>query len=920
MMYHSVYYPLSVIHTLRAHNEPWAEAWKARVVEAAGPWVAMSDERLWALVFGPRLTRAWQVWSCGYCPVCRGSLPEYTWVIDALAQPWKVRCPHCNELFPKNDFAAYHRSGLDDAGLFDPARADRRLLFNPEHPDPADPLHDFGVDDGAGWSDGEQRWRFIAAYLIYGQWKQLIIGGITRCAAAYLASGESVYAHKALLLLDRVADVYPLMDYREQGLVYESGPCAGYVSVWHDACEEIAELALAYDAVRPALSDAGALVAFLCEKAGQFRLGSAKDSPVAIRDHIEHNLLQHTVEHRERIASNFPRTDLAFIRLLSILDADGHHDEIARLVHHMLTQGTAVDGVTGEKGLNGYAAWTCSGIFEFLAQLAITDAPRCRALLAEHPRIHAGVRFFVDTWCLRKFYPSCGDAGAFTQPQQQIAALNFESYRTESDASLSQPGLGQQFLPRPSSHALLWALYQATGDIDLLRVSQLANDSADGQLRFGLLAEPSPDVQAAYQRALEEHATELTQTSVDKQEWHLAILRSGEGAQERALWLDYDTGRNHHHFDGMNVGLFACGLDLLPDFGYPPTGYGGHETAEAMWYVHTAAHNTAVVNGKCQPGPHWTREVLASGCNNFWVEQAWTRGLRNDAPGMYAETTQYERTLWLTDIDEKACYVLDIFRVLGGTDHAKLTHSGQATLDTPELHGAPKENFIDGALLRNLRLDTHAPANWTADFHLQDPHNYRHREARRPTGAPETLVDHPGAESQPTTVRLRVHDLTADAEAGTLECWVNDGGYNVSRVLWIPGIITRRRSAQEGLASTFVSVLEPFDGVSAIRAISRTALQTADGHPLGLAHVAVAVELLDGRTDYYLMLNTGPHHGDGAEWRPGLHVQAPAWGLETDAEACILRCGPGTDEEVVVVNGSYARLRSEARINFSNKY
>lgn len=905
-MFHSIYYPEAISRLLQSRSEPWAEAWKQQAVTAAEPWRAMSDEALWALVFSPRLTRAWQVWSSGHCPVCRTPLPEYTWVIDAVARPWKTRCPKCLEIFPKNDFAAYHRSGLDETGLFDPARANRALLFHPEHPDPADPRHGYGVDDGEGWTDGTHRWRFIGAYLIYGQWKQLIIGGITRCAAAYLATGRAEFAHRALLVLDRLADIYPLMDFSTQGLVYESAGHAGYVSTWHDACEEIAELALAYDAVRPGLAEADDLATFLAAKARRFRLGSAKDSPAAIQDNIERNLLRHTAEHEARIRSNFPRTDLAMLRIHAILGNDAAGTETR--LQAMLTRATAVDGVTGEKGLNGYAAWTSSGIFEFIAHLAITNEARCRELLAQHPRIHAGVRFFLDTWCLQKYYPSCGDAGAFTQPQTQLAGLNFESYLPDADASTSKPGLGPQFLPRPSPHALLWALYQATGDMDMLRLSRLGNDSADGQLRFGLLGQATPAAQEEYARVLTPCGAELQQTSIDKPEWHLAILRSGHGSHQRALWLDYDTGRSHHHFDGMNLGLFACGLDLLPDFGYPPTGYGGHETPEALWYIHTAAHNSVVVDGKCQPGPHWTGEVLAAGHNDLWAENAWTRGLRNNAPKMYAETTQYERTLWLTDINEAAFYVLDIFRVLGGSDHAKLTHSGRAQLHMPGLATAPAENFMPGALVRNLQLAPRAPAAWVADFDITDPHNYRNRAAQKLKGSPETVVDEiSDVTTSAPVVHLRLHDLTAEAEAGTLECWVNDGGYNANRVTWIPAVMTRRRGAAGSLASTFVAVLEPFEGAAGIRSVRRAALQTADGRALGAAHVALAVELVDGRTDYYVMLNAGPHHGEGAEWRPAMPVRVPEWGLETDAEACVLRTRPDAPTATLLCRGTFAR-------------
>src|SRR5262249_14372626 len=154
-----------------AREHAWAARMAQPIVGAAEPWIALSDEELWSLMFGPTIRRSWMVWSNGYCPACRQSVPMYAWEIAALQQPWKVRCPHCREFFPKNDFARYYASGLDEHGVFAPERADRTHLFNVEHPDPSDPLHQFGVDDGEGYVEGEHRWRFIGAYLIYGQWK-----------------------------------------------------------------------------------------------------------------------------------------------------------------------------------------------------------------------------------------------------------------------------------------------------------------------------------------------------------------------------------------------------------------------------------------------------------------------------------------------------------------------------------------------------------------------------------------------------------------------------------------------------------------------------------------------------------------------------------------------------------------------------
>ena len=96
----------------------------------------MSDEQLWRLMFGATIPRSWMVWSNGNCPSCDKPVPMYDWKIDAIKEPWKLRCPHCKEQFPKNDFAKFHESGLDAHGVFDPKKADRSLLFNGEHPDP----------------------------------------------------------------------------------------------------------------------------------------------------------------------------------------------------------------------------------------------------------------------------------------------------------------------------------------------------------------------------------------------------------------------------------------------------------------------------------------------------------------------------------------------------------------------------------------------------------------------------------------------------------------------------------------------------------------------------------------------------------------------------------------------------------------
>ncbi len=113
--------------------------------------------------------------------------------------------------------------------------------------------------------------------------------------------------------------------------------------------------------------------------------------------------------------------------------------------------------------------------------------------------------------------------------------------------------------------------------------------------------------------------------SVNKEQWCLGILRSGEGNEARALWLDYDMGGGHAHSDGMNLGLFAKGLDLCRTDGYPQVQYGGSEDLKAGWFCVTASHNTVVVDGKDQGHRY---KPLARGKTILWADGAALQAMR----------------------------------------------------------------------------------------------------------------------------------------------------------------------------------------------------------------------------------------------------------------------------------------------------
>ncbi|WP_436925655.1 heparinase II/III domain-containing protein [Halosimplex amylolyticum] len=260
-------------------------------------------DALWGLVTSQEIPRG-------------GGLAYERDVLGGFSDPgtdrlWKIETtvddPHGDGKLtvPTNDFGAYRESGLDDRGMFDPELADDSLLVNEEHPEMGE---GWGVDDGYGWVDEDDdlgggegnKWNFAAYYNHWFIWRP---GGIRRIlealAEAYLLTGESTYAVSGLVVLDRIADVYPEMSThpyqqpefwnnhggRQTGRIIGSG--------WEG---NLVEAVLpTYDAFFPALDDqavADEVTTFLSGKTDEYGGLDGKDSAAAIRENIEENYVQ----------------------------------------------------------------------------------------------------------------------------------------------------------------------------------------------------------------------------------------------------------------------------------------------------------------------------------------------------------------------------------------------------------------------------------------------------------------------------------------------------------------------------------------------------------------------------------------------------------------------------------------------------
>ncbi len=895
----SVFYHGELVARLRANmaREDWARQMAATVTESARPWLEMSDDALWSLMFGPAIPRSWMVWSNGHCPACAKPATMYNWIMDGLNHPWKTRCPHCKELFPKNDFHAFYTSGLDARGVFDPKRADRTLLFNAAHPDPADPLRSFGVDDGDGYVEGENRWRFIGAYLIYGQWKQVVLGGVRALSHAYVVSGDPVYARKAAILLDRVADLYPTFDFATQGYNYEKRGTHGYLGNWHDACEETRELALAYDMIFDGIKLDPGLPAFLSRKARQYGLENPKTSFADVQRNIESGILGDALANPHKIYSNYPRQEIALILMRAILGRPGA--ETDRLIDAMLEQATAVDGVTGEKGLANYSAAVIQALAVFLALWDRADEGFLQRCLDVQPRLRQTYRFHIDTLCLGKYYPLVGDTGWFPQEIGSYCGVAFRHPAAAGENARGRRLLAEAPLA-PSMFSFLWRLHRLTGDPAFAQTLYLANgETADG-LPHDLFAANGRAVRDGVAQVIAAQGPMPVVGGVNKEQWNLAILRAGVGEHARAAWLNYGVEGNHRHADGMNLGLFAFGLDLMPDLGYPPVQYGGWHAPRARWYMKSAAHNTVVVDGR--------DHASAPGRTTLWADGRLFKAIRAEAPGLIPPDAllpegqparRFERTIVLVaGPAPDRFYLLDIFRVVGGLDHARFMHSAFAELATEGLTLAPGEAYGHETRMRDFRWDRAPRPGWRAEWRLLD------HEARQPHDPP---------------IRLRYTDFTAGAQTATAEGWTALGGFGdaMRREAWIPCLVVRRRS-DTGVpaASTFVGIIEPYRTDSDIRAIRRLTVTAGDGRAGPEDPVAMEVTHTDGAQD--LIVAAGEGNGGAAGSAPETEcvwIQRD-WDVALGGELCVVRRVPaGAISYVAAAHASSIRIHKREWTN-----
>ncbi len=803
----------------------WARAERDKAVANAAQWTAKSDEELWAMIPGQDLPRcidtSWnykqQPHQIG-CPKCGSAISKfgnYPWQIDFDGKPWKITCPSCASVFPTNDFGKYYQSAIDERGLFDPAKGDRSLLFNAAHPDPADPLHKYGVDDGFGYTDDNGRAHKFVGFYAWKYWQRIsyAIGDIS---LAYLYTGDRLYARKAAILLDRMADVYPDMDwnpYGELGWFHsDGGSRKGKIEgrIWETG--RIKNFADSYDRILSGTVDNPELYAFLKRQSQKYTLPRPKGTREDFVSNVDDNILRCGAEAimAGRIWGNEGMHESAMAACAIALDTEPDTSNWLDWVFSPSggrIPGTIVgkidrDGCGGE-GAPGYSLLWNGAIGDLAARMAQYPAYTRNNILRDFPQF---ARAYSAAWrlcVLGMATPNIGDTGA--------------------------TGTIVRNSCNPRTFA---AGYDLVRDPDTAKAAfQTNGDSAEG-LRGDILSAEPGDLAGEISEAAK--TGQASEGSRNLAGFGLASLEHGRGTDGQALWMYYGRMDRHGHADRLNIGLYAFGVDLAPDLGYPE--FAADWPHRSAWSNNTIAHNTVIVDGKKQ-------QVNLSGHPKLFAELPGLRALRVESREVYPQVSLYDRSVLFVEAPGGA-YGVDIFRVNGGSDHLL------------SFHGPPGPVTTDGLKLARQEAGTYAGEG--VSYGDMDPghplgYSFLYNVERDSAPASSCTFDWKAeagyrSVTEADDIHVRLHLLTDcdDVALADGDPPQNKPG-NPRRIRYA---LAHRAGAD--LESTFVSLLEPYRARPFVTSVSK--LKIVKG-PAGA--VALRVALSDGSVDCILSAPEG---------------------------------------------------------------
>lgn len=829
-------------------GSPAGQAIMAPIMKEADYWLAWEDRALHDLVTTAEVPRAVELCNAG-CPVHGRKIYEgingssYPWIVDPRL-PFKVKCPVGGETYPDNDYGAYYHSGFKDQAS----------------------LTGKIVDDGWGWvgPDGNRYW-FVAHanHLVWqgpGSDSRCITNAILSLSRAYLITGDRRYAHKAVVLFRRVAEVYPTMNFEQQSRFGQLMAAQGtrytgkIVNLIWEAAVVAPALSEAYDNLWDAIDGDDTLQKFYGQTGEQ------------IRGFIEANYLEEAIDayFEDKLRGNYGIHQRALLQLAVVRQHGDNRRYVEEVLHrpegHMLRLGydyglynlSFRDGAPHESPDYNFV-WPrlLAASAELLARLGhdLTTIPRIKRLL-DQP---------LDYITIGRHSAPLGDSRTRYAPIIGDESLTYQrAFRLYRD-------------PR---YAAFLAGMGATGEKALGSFEALFEPPLDPPPRA---APPPPD------RALPPQPSRILSG------YGYALLNNP--ADTRSIGLYYGLHVAHYHHDRLHFDLFAHGQDLMPDLGYPD-GANEFNSGIFTWSKTSISHNTVTVDARRQPANPAGRLTL-------FADGPFARTLSVDAHDTYPQTKIYRRSLVMVDVPEgpgrpEHGYAVDFFDVTGGRQHDYSLHgpTGPFTLSDGGW-SAPAPGTLAGpdVAVGALYDDPERGApDFKGSYLNYAGSGFQHLVEVRTleSGADRAAVDYVHDRDEHARLRLRVLPqagqtlLTAQARVSPMKY-----------PEMVHYLIARRvgAAAETELASAFVSVFEPFAAEPFIVSAQRADL--ANG-------AVVTVTRRDGERDVVI-------HHVGAD--TAVFARDTMLPVLTDAETAVITVDPaGQPLRAFFAGGSFLQV------------
>jgi len=638
---HPFYYTQERIQTAKANIQKyeWAKNLFDEIRKSAAEAASKSDDELrnWFSEYTPMS-------ECD-CPYCGHYWLDYVWQWSK-DKPDQLQCNYCNgitslEHFPENDSF----NVIDPQGNIHP------------HPIYRD-------------STGKV---FSIRELIYFHKERLAYQWIENLGIAYAITGESKYAKKAIVLLRRLAEVYPGFGIHDN-FRFESYPFgwAGKLRMWHytDAYT-LQNCAETYDAIYHSDEIIEEEKAFI--ETNLFRVGLDFLTAVKPTQGISND-----IAFRYAGVAMLGRTLEDHDAIKWVLDPEeGFHAFIDKLFYE--------DGTWHERapGYHNMAAQPLQEIVEILEGYS------------DPPDYQGKDRFDkLDLKEIKKLGNIFSVLLDMRFPDGTLPPIN-------------DGQMGGKPNPVP-----LEAIYNWTGDLQWL---EKANQAYEGKLLESgeLYALFNRDPNIDQKMKLIESEVRISEKSRYFTGMGLSMLRRGTGKEQVVFTLHHHKYTSPHtHYDALSTILFANGREMLSDFGYPSFS----SPLRMNWYIKTLSHNTLTVDTNNQYAPYSVANWIHHGDMFSACEaEAWEA---------YRFTCEpYFRQIALIDGENGTIYAVDIFRGAGGSIHDWALHGEGDVLEIENLNltAVPELAGNDSAYyqLQNIEMGK-TSASWNAEWKWSD--------------------------------------------------------------------------------------------------------------------------------------------------------------------------------------------------------